>query len=220
MEKIYAKENNSLRARVFAQIKQAILEETFLPGDSLIEQKLSNSLGVSRTPVREALRQLELEGLVKTIPNKGAVVIGVSKKDIEDIYSIRMQIEALAARWSAENITDEELEELKDVVELQEFYVWKGDTVQVWQLDTKFHEIIYESCRSRPLRSTLTNFHNHIMKARALSFKTTGRAKLAVQEHRAIFEAISARDLELAEKLTKEHILNAKKNLLTGLDSE
>ncbi len=221
MEKIDVnlQDNNSLRARVFTEIEQAILDEVFLPGDSLIEQKLSNSLGVSRTPVREALRQLELEGLVKMIPNKGAVVVGVSKKDIDDIYTIRMQIEGLAARWSAENITQEELNELREVVELQEFYVSKGDTVQVWHLDTKFHEIIYDTSRSRPLKSTLTNFHNHIKKARAMSFKTTGRAKLAVQEHRAILEAISQHNADLAEKYAKEHILNAKENLFSGLDS-
>ena len=113
MRKLEIQDNNSLRANVFKELEQAILNGNFAPGDSLIEQRLSAELGVSRTPVREALRQLELEGLVKTVPNKGAVVIGVSAKDILDIYSIRMKIEALAARWAATNITDEELDALR-----------------------------------------------------------------------------------------------------------
>ena len=108
-------DNHSLRAKVFKEIEKAILDGIFSPGDNLIEQKLSNELGVSRTPVREALRQLELEGLVETIPNKGAVVIGVTQKDIDDIYTIRMHIEGLAAGWAATNITDEELQELKEI---------------------------------------------------------------------------------------------------------
>lgn len=210
-------DNHSLRAKVFHEIEKAILDGTFAPGDNLIEQKLSNELGVSRTPVREALRQLELEGLVKTVPNKGAVVVGVSVEDIDDIYTIRMHIEGLAARWTAEHITPEEIEALREVVELQEFYVSRGDTLQVWHLDTRFHEIIYEACRSRPLRHTLSGFHHYIQKARELSFKTAGRAALAVEEHRRILEAIAAHSADEAERLTAEHIRNAKNNVLNHI---
>jgi len=211
-------DSNSLRVKVFKEIEKDILNGVFSPGDSLIEHKLSTELGVSRTPVREALRQLELEGLVKTVPNKGAVVVGVSQKDIEDIYAIRMQIEGLAAKWSAENINDEELAALREVVELQEFYVEKGDYLQVWHLDNRFHEIIYDTCRSRPLKFMLSNFHNYIQKARAVSFKSTGRAVLAVREHRNILEAIGVHNGEKAQELTELHIKNAKDNLLKSLN--
>lgn len=210
-------DSSSLHIKVFKEIEKAILDGSFLPGDSLVEQKLSGELGVSRTPVREALRQLELEGLVKTVPNKGAVVIGVSVKDIDDIYTIRMYIEGLCARWAAEYITDEEISELKEIVELQEFYSSKGDVLQVWHLDTKFHEIIYESCRSRPLKHTLSGFHNYIQKARELSFKSSGRTEIAVKEHRAILEAMQAHDPQKAEDLTAEHIKNAKNNFLNSI---
>lgn len=212
-------DNNSLRAQVFGEIEKAILNGVFQAGDSLIEGKLSAELGVSRTPVREALRQLELEGLVKTIPNKGAIVIGVSQKDIEDIYNIRMAIESLAARWTAENITVDELEKLKEVVELQEYYVEKGDAIQIWQLDTKFHEIIFASCRSRILMHTLSSFHHFIQKARELSFKTSGRPSLAVQEHRDILEALQKHDSEAAAFLTSEHVRLAKENFLENIKS-
>lgn len=211
------RDNNSLRAKVFKEIEKSILDGVFSPGDNLIEQKLSNELGVSRTPVREALRQLELEGLVKTVPNKGAVVIGISQKDIEDIYTIRVYIEGLAARWSASCITDDELDILREIVELQEFYVSRSDFIQVWHLDTKFHAVLYETCRSRTLKHSLTNFHHYVQKAREISVKTSGRAVNSVLEHRRIYEALAAHDSDNAEKLVAEHISNAKANLLENI---
>ncbi|MDF2685076.1 MAG: transcriptional regulator, GntR family [Clostridia bacterium] len=207
-------QNETLHVKVFKEIEKAILDGSFQPGDSLTEMKLSTELGVSRTPVREALRQLELEGLVKSVPNKGVVVVGISEKDIDDIYTIRICIESLAAKWAAVNITDEELKSMRDVVELQEFYVNKGDALQVWQLDTRFHEIIYESSRSRPLRQTLSQFHNYIQKPREISMKSAGRSKTAVEEHRKLYEALQAHDADKAEIYTAEHIRNAKLNLL------
>ena len=209
----FSADHPSLHLRVFKEIEQAILNGTFAPGDSLVETRLSAELGVSRTPVREALRQLELEGLVYSVPNKGFVVIGISEKDINDIYTIRMAIEGLAARWAAEHITDDEIDRLREVVELQEFYAGRDDVLQVWHLDSRFHEQIYQYSRSAPLKYMLSNFHNYIQHAREISFKSQGRADIAVGEHRAIFEAIANHQADCAEKLTAEHIKNAKKNL-------
>lgn len=206
--------NGSLRIRVFNAIENAILNEEYKEGDSLNELKLSQELGVSRTPVREALMQLELEGLVKNIPNKGAVVVGVSEKDIEDIYEIRIRIEGLASKLCAEKITQDELKALEKIVDLQEFYLSKNDIEQIWKLDGDFHKIIYDASRSRPLRFMLTNFHNYIKRARDISVQVEGRAEKTVSEHRAILEAIRNRDGQLAEKLTAEHIANAESNLL------
>ena len=100
-------EKYSLRGKIFNILRQQILDGKYLPGDSLIETKLAEELGVSRTPIREAIRQLELEGLVDSIPNKGVIVRGISEKDIEDIYTIRKVLEGLAARWAVEKISDE-----------------------------------------------------------------------------------------------------------------
>lgn len=210
-------DSNSLRAQVFSEIEKAILDGAVKAGESLNESKLSAELGVSRTPVREALRQLELEGLVKTIPNKGAIVVGISEKDIEDIYNIRKVIEGLAARWAAEKISDEDIERLSEVVDLQEYYANKNDPIQVWQLDTAFHEIIFNACGSRMLMHTLSLFHHYIQKARELSFKTSGRALLAVTEHRKILEAIKNHDADASEKLTSEHISLAKDNFMQNI---
>ncbi|HNX64145.1 MAG TPA: GntR family transcriptional regulator [Oscillospiraceae bacterium] len=214
--KAISSDHTSLTTEVFRELEKAILDGRFSAGDSLTELKISKQLGVSRTPVREALRQLELEGFVKYVPNKGAIVIGISKKDIQDIYEIRMVLEALAVRWAAENITDEELDQLKDVVELQEFYAKKGDTIQVWQLDSKFHDIIFTSSRSKPLMNTLSNFHHYIQKARELSIKAMGRAESVSGEHRKIYEALKNHDAENAAELAKAHVLAAMENFLNS----
>ncbi len=206
-------DDRSLRIRVFNAIENAILDGEYKDGDSLNELKLSKELGVSRTPVREALMQLELEGLVRNVPNKGAVVIGVTEQDIHDIYEIRIRIEGLAARLCAENITDDELRALEQIVDLQEFYLLKNDTEQIWKLDGDFHKIIYDASRSRPLRFTLSNFHNYIKKARDISVQTEGRAEKTVAEHRAILDAIKEHNGSLSEQLTAKHISNAEDNL-------
>lgn len=210
-------DDRSLRIRVFNAIENAILDGEYKDGDSLNELRLSKELGVSRTPVREALMQLELEGLVKNIPNKGAVVVGVTEQDTHDIYEIRIRIEGLAARLCAENITDDELRALEQIVDLQEFYLLKNDTEQIWKLDSDFHKIIYDASRSRPLRFTLSNFHNYIKKARDISMQTEGRAEKTVAEHRAILDAIKQHSGDLAEKLTAQHIANAEDNLFENV---
>jgi DNA-binding GntR family transcriptional regulator len=205
---------HSLRAKVFIQLHNDILNGKYQNGDSLIETRLSDEMGVSRTPIREAIRQLELEGLVQLIPNKGAVVIGISKKDIEDIYKIRVLLEGLAARWAAVNIKPLELAELKDALDLEEFYTSKNDVEHILKLDSDFHEVIYKASKSTPLMHTLRNFHQHIQKSRNLSLSSIERAKEAFEEHRAIYKAIEDKDEEKAEKLATLHVIKAAKNII------
>lgn len=201
--------HSSLRAKVFSQLQNDILNGKYAQGENLIESRLCDELGVSRTPVREAIRQLELEGLVTSIPNKGAIVKGITSKDIEDICTIRMMIEGLAARWAAEKATPQELAELKEAVELEEFYTDKKGVEQLLKFDSRFHEIIYRASKSNPLMQTLSSFHLYIQRARSASLSSPGRAKKVLEEHRAILQAIVDRDPDRAEKLTVEHVRNA-----------
>ena len=176
-----------LRIQVFNTLEDAILNGSYKEGDSLNELRLSKSLGV------------------KNIPNKGAVVVGISEQDVEDIYEIRIRTEGLAARLCAEKITDEELEELEQCMALQEYYLKKQDSAkEMGELDGEFHRIIFAASKSRRLQNVLTSFHNYIRRARAVSVCVTGRAEESVSEHRAILEAITKHDGELAEKLTAE----------------
>ncbi|MCX7708641.1 MAG: GntR family transcriptional regulator [Clostridia bacterium] len=206
--------SHSLRGKVFQQLQNDILNGKYQPGESLVETKLSEELGVSRTPIREAIRQLELEGLVQSFPNKGVIVTGISAQDIEDIYTIRMMIEGLAARWAAEKITPEELEELKEAVDLEEFYTSKNDTDHLLLFDSRFHESIFKASKSRPLMHTLSTFHHYVQRARNISFGSPGRAQKVLDEHKAILQAIMDRDPERAERLTIEHVRNASQNLM------
>jgi DNA-binding GntR family transcriptional regulator len=179
----------------------------------LIETRLSEELGVSRTPIREAIRQLELEELVQSIPNKGAIVTGISAQDIEDIYTLRMMIEGLAARWAAEKISQDELEELKEALDLEEFYTQKKDSDHLIKFDTRFHEVIFRASKSKPLMHTLSTFHHYVQRARNVSFESPDRAQKALEEHKAIFNALNERDADKAEKLMTEHVRNARMNL-------
>ena len=207
---------HSLRGKVFNQLRNDIINGKYQPGESLIETRLSEELGVSRTPIREAIRQLELEGLAQAIPNKGAVVKGISAQDIEDIYTIRMRIEGLAARWAAEKITAGELEELKEAIELEEFYTIKNDANHLLKFDSRFHEIIFKASKSKPLMHTLSTFHHYVQRARNAALESPVRAREVLQEHKAILQAIIDRDPDKAERLTTEHIKNASENLLRG----
>jgi DNA-binding GntR family transcriptional regulator len=209
----------SLRVQVFQMLETAILSGEYKDGDSLNEIKIAQTLGVSRTPVREALMQLELEGLAKNIPNKGAVVIGISEKDIDDIYAIRIRVEGLAARLCAENMSENDLKALEKIVDLQEFYLMKFDISPLWQLDGEFHKIIYSCSNNRPLRSMLTTYHNYIQRARDIMVRSKGRAQKSVAEHRSILEAIRLHDGDKAEEYMTRHIINARNVLHEKIES-
>lgn len=203
----------SLRGRVFNRIREDILSGKYKQNEELKENTIGVELGVSRTPVREALRQLELEGLVSIIPNKGAYVTGISEKDIHDIYVIRSYLEGLCARWACENIDEEQLQELEEVVYLSEFHSKKQHFEQIVELDNKFHDLIYEASGSKILRHVLSDFHHYVQRVRKITLSNPERAENSNREHTAILEAIRKRDGELAEKLAHEHIIKTIQNI-------
>ena len=208
----------SLSAKVFKSIERDILGGKYDPGEALVETKLSAALGVSRTPIREAMRRLELEGLIKTIPNKGTIVVGFSRRDIEDIYMIRTEIDGLAARWAAVNATDAEIKKIGDIVALYEFYINRGgDLEKLVSLDDQFHDAVYSASHSRILNHTLPSLHRYLSKARERSLQSEERAAVVLEEHKRIFEEISARRVEEAEKAACEHISNGKNNFLKNM---
>ncbi len=213
MKKEVSRGGYSLREKIFHKLRQDILDGRYKEGDSLVELKLAEEMGVSRTPVREAVRQLELEGLVSCIPNKGVFVEGISRQDIEDIYAIRESLEGLAARWAIERMDKEALKELEDICELMEFYTGKGDLDQVGRLNSQFHDIIFNSTNSRPLKQVLSDFQYYIENIRLASLKTPGRAKQSLKEHKSIVEAFKDRDIETGERVMVEHIRNSRMNV-------
>ena len=205
----------SLADQVFEHIERDILSGKYERGEIITEGKLSAELGVSRTPVREALRRLDQEHLIEE-SGKGSVVIGISEKDLEDIFLIRKQLECLAASMAAKNHTDEQLAELKETLELQEFYVTKADTEHVKYMDNKFHRILYKLTGSNVFFDTLVPLHRKIQKYRRASLQSKSRAKESVLEHRKVYEAIASRDEDLAAKTVLEHIENAYNHIKKG----
>lgn len=206
-------EQYSLRGRVFNKLREDILTGNYAEKEELREAVISKELGVSRTPVREALRQLELEGLVHIIPNKGAYVNGITAKDIYDIYVIRSYLEGLCAKWACEHISKEQLEELEEIVYLSAFHIEKKHWAQIFELDNRFHLLLYEACGSKILEHILSDYHHYVERVRKNTLSSRERAAKASEEHRAILEAVRQKDSVLAEKLANEHIFRSMENI-------
>ncbi len=214
------KENKSLTSLIFEQIREDILNGRYANGDKLVEIKLAEELGVSRTPVREALKQLELDGLVENIPNRGVVVNGISKEDIDDILTLRLCIEGLVGQWAAERISEEEVKVLEEIYDLMEFYTFKNDVDKIFELNTKFHETLYHATKSRYLESVLKDFQLFIRAARNSSLKSEGRLVFALKEHEAILNALKEGNPEKSRVALLTHIEMSNKNIKKELAKE
>lgn len=204
----------SLRGKVYHQLRESILDGKYNEYEELKEAAIAEEMGVSRTPVREAFRQLELEGLIQIIPNKGAYVTGITVKDVKDIYAIRSQLEGLCARWATENISREQMEEMEENIFLSEFHAGKGHAEQLAELDNRFHEILYSASNSKMLEHVLREFHEYVLRFRRQSLQDNARGVQFNEEHRRIMEAIREKDADLAEQLANAHIRNAYDNML------
>ena len=207
----------SLEARVYNELREAILCGQFRKGEWLTEHMLTQKLGVSRTPVRSALQRLAEDGLVSLTPNRGAVVIGIAKEDIVDIYRIRMRLEGLAGAMAAEKITGEIKQKLSENVDLCEFYMQRQDTEHIEELDTAFHSMIYEASGSRTLERILTDLHSNTKAYRSQSLCVPGRLTKTLDEHKEILNAVMTGNAEKAEQLTSAHIERAMENMLVVL---
>lgn len=204
----------SLRGRVFHKLREDILSGKYEEHEELKEMAIGEEMGVSRTPVREAFRQLELEGLIQIIPNKGAYVTGITEKDVKDIYMIRSLLEGLCARWATEHISEEQMNEMEENVYLAEFHAKKGHLEQLAELDNRFHDILYEACDSKILEHHLKDFHQYVLRVRKKTLASANRGPQSNEEHKKIMEAIRDKDADLAEQLANRHMINAYENMM------
>ncbi len=207
--------NISLAEQVFLRLENDILSGVYQSGEILTEMKLVADMGVSRTPVREALHRLELEHLIE-IGAKGILIIGVSKQDLIDIFTVRQRIEGLAAKLCAERISEEDLSDLKEALDLQEFYVGKADPDHIRSMDSRFHQIIYHASGSPVLEDVLLPLHRKTQKYRKMSVQDNGRAVLSAEEHRKIYDAIASHNADEAEKAMNAHIQHAAESIIGG----
>jgi DNA-binding GntR family transcriptional regulator len=206
----------SLADQVFERLESDILSGVYKRGEILTELKLCEALGVSRTPVREAMKRLEQEHIIEDC-GKGMRVLSITAEDAACIYEIRSRVEGLAAAACAKNISAEDLKALRDIVDLQAFYAERGDSDRVKTLDSEFHEMIYRCSGSAVLFDTLSPLHKKVQKFRKAAVEQRSRAEESVKEHRALYEAIASRDEGEAERVMNAHVASARDRLAKSL---
>lgn len=204
-------DKQSLTAKVYQHIRDDIIEGRYANGACLVETKLAEELDVSRTPIREALKQLELEGLVVSTPSRGVMVQGMSSHDIDDIFTVRLLLEGQAAYWAAERIDGANLARLTEIIELMEMYTRKNDVSNLARLDTEFHDVIFSASDSRILGHILTSLHHNTRQVRINSLNSPERPTRSLNEHRAIFNAIEQHRPGAAKDAMEAHVMNARK---------
>ncbi len=203
-----------LRDLVCENIRQAIIDGTFSPGERLMEIQLADEMGVSRTPVREAIRRLELEGFVVMIPRRGTYVADISIRDIAEIYEIRTCLDVLSAGLAADRITDEELEELNRLLVAIGHYAADNNMEKIVEADTAFHDVLYKASRNERLRSIINNLREQLTGIRARSMSYPGRLAETLEEHRNLVDSIAAGNVERAQDAARVHIENAEHTLM------
>ncbi len=209
-----------LREIVFESLREAIISGELEPGERLMEIQLAEEMGVSRTPVREAIRKLELEGFVVMIPRKGAYVASMSLKDITEVFEIRGVLEGLAASLAAERITDEELENLERLLVRLAKCKDENDIDTMITIDTEFHEILFQSSRNQRLSQIISHLREQIQIFRARTLSAPGRMKVALDEHKQIVEALGQRDPEIARQIAISHIESAEGRIMDIIGNE
>lgn len=206
----------SLADQVYERLEYNILTGVYQPGEILSEKRLAEELGVSRTPIREAMTRLIYEKLINETPN-GNEVRGICPGDVEDIFEVKKKLEVIATKKAAENMTDEDKEKLKGVVDQQEYFASKGDSQRVRDLDTEFHDLIYDGCGSVTLQGILAPIHHKLMKFRKASLEHEGRIMESVAEHKNILDAIVANNQEKLDELVLKHIEKVQKNVMDAM---
>lgn len=208
-----------LREVVFTTLRQAILKGELKPGERLMEITLANRLGVSRTPIREAIRKLELEGLVVMIPRKGAQVARITEQELNDVLEVRRGLEELAITKACERITVEEMDQLDAAAARFEELHGSKDLLAMAEVDVKFHDIIYNATHNRRLIQILNNLREQMYRFRMEYLKDPEARKTLCEEHNQICVAIRARDAEKAHRYICQHIDNQQKAIVTSLNS-
>ena len=206
--KVNMNEYLPLRDVVFNTLRQAILRGELKPGERLMEIQLANKLGVSRTPIREAIRKLELEGLVLMIPRKGAEVAEITEKSLRDVLEVRRALEELAVQLACEKITKEEIRELERVAKEFQQVVKSSDITEIAEVDVRFHDIIYTATDNQKLIQLLNNLREQMYRYRVEYLKRDGVFPQLIAEHEAIIRHIENNEKEKATEVMCRHIDN------------
>jgi len=197
--------HQTLRERILETIRDAIMSGALKPGEKVAEPELAERFGISRTPIREAFRQLESEGYLTVIPRKGAVVVSFSQKDVEEFYAIKSILEGYAARRACENMTDRDIEKLRSVNEKLRTLAREGDVKHFFKIHNDFHDLFIKAADNEKLIELINNLMQKFQRLRIASLSLPGRMQISVEEHDKIIDAFELRNGEQAEKLVRKN---------------
>ena len=205
-------ENSSqpLSAGLYQEIQKDILSGELPSGFKLTEAAVCKRYSVSRTPVREAFRQLEADGLIENIPNRGAFVIGLTKRDISDLFDLRELFEIQAVEWAIKRMTPEDVDRLREIIEFMEFYTLKEDVENVLSFNTQFHNSIYAATKNRMIIKTLSTYQTYIKHSAPSKSRTSDYLRTILDEHKAIFAAFESRNVAAGRKAVEHHMEQSK----------
>ena len=209
-----------LRDVVFNTLRKAILRGELKPGERLMEIQLANKLGVSRTPIREAIRKLELEGLVLMIPRKGAEVAQITEKNMQDVLEVRKALEELSVQLACERITPEQVEEMKMAAEDFRKVLKSGDVTKIAEADVKFHDIIFAATNNQRLITLLNNLREQMYRYRLEYIKDEDKRQILLVEHDHLIRALEKRHVDEARRAAREHIDNQEITILKNLKEQ
>ncbi|WP_027405762.1 GntR family transcriptional regulator [Anaerovibrio sp. RM50] len=208
-----------LREVVCETLRDAIRKGKLKPGERLMEIQLAEDLGVSRTPVREAIRKLELEGYVIMMPRRGTYVANLSIRDVNEVFEIRTSLDSLASGLAAERITEEELERLQRLLVAIGGYIEENDMDKIVECDTEFHDLLYQASRNSRLVGIIFNLREQLTRFRSTSMAFPGRLKATLEEHRRIVEAIAQGDVAEARAAAEYHMEKSEQTLLESMEA-
>jgi len=209
-----------LSQKVYQVLKTEIIKGSLRPGTKLLEGKIAKQMGVSRTPVREALKELAVQGFAKMSPNQGVVISDASVKDIQEVLEIRGVLEGLAARLVTKLIKKKEIEELEKILKKMECYTQKGDILAFSEMSAEFHELILSICGNSRLIQIRKNLYDQAHRYRVRSLSNPERLKYPLKEHQEIAEVLKRKDAEQVDKLSQKHIEYVLKNIFLENESK
>jgi DNA-binding GntR family transcriptional regulator len=210
----------SLGQYVFENLKQAIVRGELDPGSRVVESRVAEALGISRTPVREAIHKLEREGLLSQNRTSGFFVKGLSRADIEETFGIRSVLESYAARLAAIKHRQEELEPLEEKIREYQKYLDRKDMGALPRINTEFHDLLYALSRSPRLIKMINDLKDQILRFRQVILKMEEMAKISNNDHRLMLQSIRERDADVVERLVREHILRGQDVVLDEFDMQ
>jgi DNA-binding GntR family transcriptional regulator len=212
-------ERKPLGHYVFENLKKAIVRGDFSPGNRLVESRIAEAMGISRTPVREAIHKLEREGLVKKLPRGGFTVLNLTREEIEETFGIRSVLESYAARLAAIKHQRQELEPLEEKIEEFQYHLNRGEMEALLQINTEFHALLYAMSRSPKLIKLINDLQDQIYRFRRIILRIKMMAKTSNDDHRHMLRAMKSRDADRVETLVKQHILRGQKIVLRELEN-